>query len=262
MTIFNRFISPVLALVALPLILIGAWWIYTLNSTSFFVPEPVELVETFISTWITGERLTADVLPSLRRLGMGLALAIVLGILLGLLIGLNRTVRALTEPVFEFFRALPPPVLIPVLMLLIGVGNTMQVAVIVSGCIWPILLNTIEGVRGIDPVQSETSRSYGISGFSRVRHQILPAAAPPIMAGVRQSLSIALILMVISEMFATSSGLGFTIVQFQRSFAIPEMWSGIAVLGIIGVTLSFIFQFVERRVLRWYHGLKEVENAA
>ncbi len=152
--------------------------------------------------------------------------------------------------------------LIPVLMLLIGVGAPMQVAVIVSGCIWPILLNTIEGVRAIDPVQSETSRSYGLSGFNRVRYQLLPAAAPTIMAGVRQSLSIGLILMVISEMFATSSGLGFTIVQFQRSFAISEMWSGIVVLGLIGVTLSFIFRFVEQRLLRWYHGLKEVENAA
>ena len=79
------------------------------------------------------------------------------------------------------------------------------------------------------------------------------------MAGVRQSLSIGLILMVISEMFASSSGLGFTIVQFQRTFAIPEMWSGIVVLGLIGVALSFIFQCVERRVLRWYHGLKEAE---
>ena len=81
------------------------------------------------------------------------------------------------------------------------------------------------------------------------------------MAGVRQALSIGLILMVISEMFASSSGLGFTIVQFQRSFAVPEMWSGIVVLGLIGVALSFIFQWVQRRVLRWYHGLKEVENA-
>lgn len=262
MNMFRRFISPLLALVALPAILLGAWWLYTLNSSNFFIPEPVQLFETFMSTWVTGDRLTEDVLPSLQRLALGLVLAIMLGILLGLLVGLNKTVRSVVEPVFEFFRALPPPVLIPVLMLLIGVGNTMQVAVIVSGCIWPILLNTIEGVRGIDPVQTETSQSYGITGFNRIRYQIVPGAAPPIMAGIRQSLSIGLILMVISEMFATSSGLGFAIVQFQRSFAIPDMWSGIAVLGIIGVTLSFIFQFVERRVLRWYHGLKEVENAA
>lgn len=262
MSILRRLFSAALALFALPALLLAVWWVYTLSGSSFFVPEPVQLAETFVDTWITGERLTEDVLPSLQRLLLGLFLAIVLGVLLGLLVGLNRTARSLTEPVFEFFRALPPPVLIPVLMLTIGVGTEMQIAVIVSGCLWPVLLNTIEGVRGVDPVQSETSRAYGITGFSRIRHQLLPGAAPPIMAGVRQTLSIGLILMVISEMFATSSGLGFTIVQFQRSFAIPEMWSGIVVLGIIGVALSFIFQFVERRVLRWYHGLKEVENAA
>lgn len=247
-------------LLGLPVILILWWWVATLGSTSFFVPTPSVLVQTFIDTWF-GERLLTDVLPSIMRLVIGVLAAIILGIGLGLAVGLNRTLRAVTEPVFEFFRALPPPVLIPVLMLLVGINDAMKIAVIITGCIWPVLLNTIEGVRSIDPVQNETSRSYGISGFNRIRYQILPSATPTIMAGVRQALSIGLILMVISEMFASSSGLGFTIVQFQRSFAVPEMWSGIVVLGLIGVILSFIFQAVQRRVLRWYHGLKEVENA-
>ena len=104
--------------------------------------------------------------------------------------------------------------------------------------------------------------SWGVLFYS------LPAALTPIAedtgwshTAITGALSIGLILMVISEMFASSSGLGFTIVQFQRSFAVPEMWSGIVVLGLIGVILSFIFQAVQRRVLRWYHGLKEVENA-
>ncbi|ASN37814.1 MAG: ABC transporter permease [Paeniglutamicibacter terrestris] len=247
-------------LLGLPIILLLWWWLATSGAPNFFVPTPAKLLTTFVETWI-GERLITDVLPSIMRLVIGVLAAIVLGIVLGLAVGLNRTMRAVTEPVFEFFRALPPPVLVPVLMLLVGINDGMKIAVIISGCIWPVLLNTIEGVRSIDPVQNETSRSYGISGFARIRYQILPSATPTIMAGVRQALSIGLILMVISEMFASSSGLGFTIVQFQRSFAVPEMWSGIVVLGLIGVALSFIFQAVERRVLRWYHGLKEVENA-
>ena len=247
-------------LLGLPLILLAWWWLATSGAPNFFVPTPAKLVTTFIDTWF-GERMLTDVLPSIMRLVVGVLAAIVLGIVLGLAVGLNRTLRAVTEPVFEFFRALPPPVLVPVLMLLVGINDGMKVAVIISGCIWPVLLNTIEGVRSIDPVQNETSRSYGITGFSRIRYQILPSATPTIMAGVRQALSIGLILMVISEMFASSSGLGFTIVQFQRSFAVPEMWSGIVVLGLIGVALSFVFQWVQRRVLRWYHGLKEVENA-
>ncbi|MBW4094285.1 MAG: ABC transporter permease [Acidobacteria bacterium] len=247
-------------LLTLPVILLLWWWVATSGEPNFFVPTPAKLAETFVNTWIS-ERLFTDVLPSVTRLALGVLAAIVLGIALGLAVGLNRTLRALTEPVFEFFRALPPPVLVPVLMLLVGINDGMKIAVIISGCIWPVLLNTIEGVRSIDPVQNETSRSYGISGFNQIRYQILPAATPTIMAGVRQCLSIGLILMVISEMFASSSGLGFSIVQFQRSFAVPEMWSGIVVLGLIGVALSFIFQWCERRVLRWYHGLKEVEHA-
>ena len=206
--------------------------------------------------------MLSDVVPSLLRLVVGVAAAIILGILAGLLIGSIRWLRALTEPVLEFFRAVPPPVLVPVLMLLLGISDSMKVVVIISGCIWPVLLNTVEGVRAVDGVLSDSAQTYGINGWARVRYLVLPSAGPQILAGVRQCLSIGLILMVISEMFASSSGLGFTIVQFQRSFAVPEMWSGIVILGLIGVAMSFIFQFTERRILRWYHGLREVENAA
>ncbi|WP_136706097.1 ABC transporter permease [Agromyces sp. H66] len=245
----------------LPAILVVLWWIATTVSPSFFVPTPGELIVTFVETWF-GPRLWVDILPSIARFGIGVVIAIVAGILLGMLVGLNRDLRAFTEPVFEFFRALPPPVLIPVLLLLFGPTDWMKVFIIVLAAIWPVLLNTIEGVRAADPVQTETSRSYGISGLNRVRYQVLPSAAPQILAGVRQSLPIGLILMVISEMFSSSSGLGFSIIQFQRRFAIPEMWSGILVLGLIGFAVAAVFRYVERRILRWYHGLKELENAA
>lgn len=245
----------------LPTLLVVFWWIATVGSTNFFVPKPGELVGTFVDVWI-GDRFINDVLPSLYRLALGIVISIVGGIIVGLLIGSIRWLRAFAEPVLEFLRAIPPPVLVPILMLIVGIGGEMQVLVIISGAIWPVLLNTVEGVRAVDSVLSETSRSYAISGPSRVRYLVLPSACPQIMTGVRQCLSLALILMVISEMFASSSGLGFTIVQFQRSFAIPEMWSGIATLGLIGVTLAAIFHWFERRILAWYHGLREVENAS
>jgi ABC-type nitrate/sulfonate/bicarbonate transport system permease component len=245
---------------ALPILLVALWWVSTSGQANFYAPTPPLLAEAFAETWF-GERILTDVLPSIGRLIVGVSAAIILGIVAGLLIGSFKWLRDLTEPVLEFFRAIPPPVLVPVLMLLMGITDSMKVVVIISGCIWPVLLNTIEGVRAIDDVLSDSAHTYGISGWARVKYLVLPSASPQIMAGVRQCLSIGLILMVISEMFASSSGLGFTIVQFQRSFAIPEMWSGIVVLGLIGVAMSFIFQWTERRVLRWYHGLREVENA-
>lgn len=244
-----------------PIILVLLWWLSTITSPNFFVPTPAKLAETFVEVWI-GPRLWQDVLPSLGRFLAGTGLAIVLGILIGLLVGLNRTLRDLTEPVFEFFRALPPPVLIPALMLIFGLNDSMKISVILLGAIWPVLLNTVEGVRAADSVQSETSRSYGIHGFNRIRYQVLPSASPQIFTGIRQSLPIGLMLMIISEMFASTEGLGATVNKFQRSFAVPEMWSGILVLGILGYLVAVIFRFVERRVLRWYHRLKDLENAA
>jgi len=254
-----RYLVRAAYLLALPLLLLLLWWALTLNSTSFYVPKPGQLYETFIEVWFS-ERFLDDVVPSVVRFLVGVGLAIFLGIVIGLVVGRNRWLRSLTEPVFEFFRALPPPVLVPVLMLLVGINDQMKIAVIISGAIWPVLLNTVEGVRSVEPTLKDTCATYGIRGVAQVRYLVLPSAGPQIMAGVRQCLSIGLILMVISEMFASSSGLGFTIVQFQRSFAVPAMWSGIVLLGLIGVLMSFLFQITERRVLRWYHGQREVQR--
>ena len=255
-----RYLKNLLHIVGLPIILILAWVLWSSQSTSFFVPTWEQMGNAFANTW-TWPRLMSDVFPSVLRLIAGVLLSIVIGIVVGLLVGSFRWLRQLMEPTMEFFRAIPPTVLIPVFMLLIGIGDDMKIAVIILGAVWPILLNTIEGVRSMDEVLSDTSHTYRIDGFARIRYLILPSAMPQIMAGIRQSLSIALILMVISEMFASSAGLGYTIIQFQRSFAIPEMWSGIVVLGLIGVIMSFIFQLVERNVLKWYHGQREMENA-
>ncbi|WAZ25302.1 ABC transporter permease [Streptomyces cinnabarinus] len=240
---------------ALPAALVGVWWVASDDSTDVYWPPLRTILETFPDVW-TGDRLRDDVLPSILRLTGGYALAAVVGVGLGTVIGSYRRVRAVCEPVLEFLRAVPPPVLVPVIMLFAGIGDTMKITVIASGCVWPILLNTVEGVRAVDPVMAETARSYGIKGTARLRHVVLRSASPQIFAGLRQALSVGIILMVISEMFAASNGLGFTIVQFQRSFAIPDMWTGILLLGLLGFALSVVFQLVERRVLAWYHGLR------
>ncbi|WP_369031813.1 MULTISPECIES: ABC transporter permease [Streptomyces] len=251
----TRFLLRLVFVLALPLVLLGLWWLASDDSTNPFWPPLRTILTAFPDVW-TPERLRADVLPSILRLAAGYAVAAVVGVALGTVIGSYRRVRALCEPVLEFLRAIPAPVLIPVIMLFAGIDDTMKITVIASGCVWPILLNTVEGVRAVDPVMAETARSYGITGAARLRNVVLRSASPQIFAGLRQALSIAIILMVISEMFAASNGLGFTIVQFQRGFAIPDMWTGILVLGLLGFVLSVVFQLVERRVLGWYHGLR------
>ncbi|MGH3450929.1 MAG: ABC transporter permease [Haloechinothrix sp.] len=250
----------VLLVIGLPVVLIAAWWLTTAGSTSFYWPPLPTILEVFVPTWFEG-RMGTDVLPSLLRLATGYTLALVIGIGVGLAVGSSRTLRAIAEPVLEFFRAIPPPVLVPVLILFAGIGDGMKVLVIVSGAIWPILLNTVEGVRSIDEVLRDTARCYRFRRPARLVHLVLRGASPQIVAGARQSLSIAIILMVISEMFAASNGLGFSIIQFQRSFAIPQMWSGIILLGLIGVALSLIFRVVESRTMSWYRGLRDAQRS-
>jgi ABC-type nitrate/sulfonate/bicarbonate transport system permease component len=259
----NRVLTRVLQATALPVLLVAVWWWGSAGSESFYFPPLRTIVQAFPDTWLTGgtrARLVADVVPSLVRLAVGYTVAAAAGIGAGLLIGSFRTLRALTEPGLEILRAVPPPATVPLLVALAGIDDLMKILVIVFGCVWPILLNTVEGVRAVDPVLADTCRSYGIRGGARVRSLVLRSASPQIMTGMRQALSVGIILMVISEMFAASNGIGFTVVQFQRTFAVPEMWTGIIVLGLLGVGLSLAFQATERRLLHWYHGLREAHR--
>jgi ABC-type nitrate/sulfonate/bicarbonate transport system permease component len=248
----------VAALLALPALLFALWWILSDGSKSFYLPPLRTIVGVFGPTWAA--RLTTDVLPSVARLLIGYAGAVVLGVGLGVVLGGAPRLRALFEPALEVFRAIPPPTLVPVFMLVFGLGTPMKLLVIASGALWPVLLNTIEGVRAVDDVLSDTCRAYGIVGATRLRVLVLRAASPQIVTGMRQALSIAIILMVISEMFASSSGLGFAIIDFQRGFSIPQMWSGILLLGVLGVVLALAFRAFEARALRWYHELRRPQR--
>jgi ABC-type nitrate/sulfonate/bicarbonate transport system permease component len=239
----------------LPVALLAAWWIASASSANFYFPPLQTIAQTFVEVWVS-PRIFDDVIPSLGRLAAGYFGAVALGLVIGIPIGLSRTLRNMLEPVLEFLRAIPPPALVPILILFAGIGDTMKTLVIVSGCIWPVLLNTVEGVRGRDEVLEDVVRCYRIGRLARLWHFVIPSASPQMFTGMRQALSIGIILMVISEMFAASNGLGFAIIQFERSFAVAEMWTGIIMLGLIGILLSQIFRLVERRMLGWYHGLR------
>lgn len=246
---------------ALPIALLSLWWFASAGSGNFYFPPLPKIARTFAEVWFS-KKIVHDVLPSLARFFAGYFAAIALGLVLGVAIGASRTARAYLEPALEFLRAVPPPVLVPVFMLFAGIGDAMKTIVIVSGCVWPVLINAVEGVRGLDEVLDSVARCYRIRGAARLWHFVLPGASPQIFAGMRQALSIGIILMVISEMFAASNGLGFSLVQFQRSFAIPEMWTGIILLGLIGIMLSFAFAAVESRLLAWYFGLRRSQRDA
>jgi ABC-type nitrate/sulfonate/bicarbonate transport system permease component len=210
--------------------------------------------------WVTDPAAWTDAIaPSLARLIAGWGGAVVVGISLGTVVGLSSTVRDYLGPTIQFLRAIPPPALLPLFIVLLGIGDGMKAAIIGFGAVWPILLNTADGVASVEPLQRDTARAYRIGFRDELLRIVLPAAAPKIFAGLRISLSIAVILMVISEMVATVDGVGFALVQAQRSFRTLDVWAAILVLGIIGVALNAALAAVEGRALRWHRGAMRTE---
>jgi len=248
--------AAVIALeVAVPVALLAAWWVWSAGSTTYYFPPLTNILTSFENLWLF-ERIAPDVLPSLARMFAGFALASVAAVALGLLLGQSRTAYRLASPIVEFLRAIPPPALLPFGILVLGVGDGMKIAIIALVCLFPVLLNTVDGVRGVDPLVLETARAYGIRGLERLRRVVLPSALPQVFAGMRTALSLALILMVISEMVASTNGIGYFVLQSQRSFAVADMWAGILLIGLLGYALNGLFVLVERRVLGWHRGAR------
>jgi len=211
-------------------------------------------VSRILSSWwellVSGELVT-ELASSLGRMAMGYVIAALLGISLGLLMGYYRFFHGLLEPLVELLRPVPTPAYIPIAILFLGLDTEMKVFLIFIATFFPVLLNTVAGVRQVERVQIDTGRTFGLGSAQIVRQIVLPSALPNIFTGLRVSLGIGLIMVVISEMVAANSGIGYFILQAQRSFRVPEMYAGIFTLALVGYLLNVLFLSVERRVVHW-----------
>ena len=145
----------------------------------------------------------------------------------------------------------PRAAYIPVAILFLGIGNEMKIFIVFLACLFPVLLNTYGGVRGVDPVLVDTGRTFGLSRLSALRQIIFPAVLPNILTGMRISLGIALIVAIVAEMITGNSGIGYYILDMQRTFRVPEMFAGIFTLGVLGFLINFGFLKLEHHLLRW-----------
>lgn len=242
----------VLTALWLPVLLLAIWWMVTaMNRSPFFPPLSGILVETW-NQWVVFSGWT-NAVSSLRNLFTGYLVGTVTGIVGGSLLWRLRYLRTAANPLIYFLYVLPAPALLPAMIAIFGIGEMRQIALIALGSIWPTLLNTLDGMRGIDAVKFDTAKALRLSGWRTYFALVLPGAAPQIAAGLRASLSVGIILMVVSEMVAARSGIGYFILQSQAEFAIRKMWTGIIVLALLGVVLNYLFVLVERLVLRWYY---------
>lgn len=235
----------------LPVALVALWWIGSAESGNFFFPPLSRIVEV---TWrdLTNGILVGHMSASLWNMALGLGFATVLGVLFGLVIGESRAIREATGPFLNFVRAIPPAAIVPIVIVAMGTGPAPKVFIIAFACVWPILLNTVDGVRGMNPQLMETARAFRIPFALRNRKILFMAALPQIMAGLRIALAISLVLMVIGEFVGASKGLGFYIREKKEAFALAEAWGGTILTGILGYLLSAIFLRFERWALKWH----------
>jgi ABC-type nitrate/sulfonate/bicarbonate transport system permease component len=218
------------------------------------VPPLSRILASFAALVASGD-IPLQILASLKRAAAGYALAAAVFIPLGVLMGLFDLCRRALEVVIEMLRPIPPPVMIPVALLFFGLEDEMKIFVIFFSCAWPILLNTLDGVRNIEKLLLDTARTFGLSQARIVGRVVLPACLPQIMTGLRISLPITLILVVISEMVGSADGIGYFILDAQRRFRVAQMYAGMLALALLGYSLNLLFDAAYRTLLAWHWGM-------
>ncbi|MGD0554718.1 MAG: ABC transporter permease subunit [Streptosporangiaceae bacterium] len=241
---------------------VGVWQLATDSANSPYFEPPSTIVTTIYDQWFSGpvshlfltSDATANLLPSLGRMLGGWAAASVIGIVIGIVIGRARVLGELTEPLVHFGRAMPAPMLVPVFLFVFKIGTPMEVAAIIFGVIWPVLLNTIDGARNVNPRYMETARAFRLPARQRLTRIILPSAAPKIFAGLRLAISLALVMMIVSEFVGSTDGIGREELVAETEFNVAVMWAVIVLLGLLGVVLNAIFGLLERELVSWQSG--------
>ena len=204
---------------------------------------------------VSSGQIPVQILVSMKRAAAGYFLAAAVFIPLGIFMGLSQRIYSLFEVIVEMLRPVPPPVVIPLAMLFFGLEDEMKIFVIFFSCAWPILLNTLDGVRSIDPVLLNTGQDLRLVAPKIIWQVVLARRAPQIMTGLRVSLPIMLILVVISEMVGSTDGIGYFILDSQRRFKVAQMYAGMFALALLGYLLNQLFDLVYRRLLAWHWGM-------
>lgn len=227
---------------------------------SFFFPPLSAIFERMSTNWFSGpvqELFTTPefrtiMFDSLRRLIPSFLVGSFVGLVVGVMIGLVPVLRQIFYPVIHFMRSVPAIAMIPLFIVLLGLGDAMKMWMIGSAVIWPVLINVVQGTRSVDPLMTDTLRSYGATFGQRIRWLVLPSITPYLFAGLRIATMIALAVMVVSEMLASGSGIGHLVLYSQRRFNTLDMWAGVLVLGAIGILFNTALVALEKRMLDWH----------
>jgi len=215
-----------------------------------FLPPFSEVMSAGWQLAQSGE-LYDDVAASLLRALSGFLISVLLVVPLGLAVGWYGRLGDLLNQIIEICRNTAPLALLPVFILLLGIGEVSKITMVIYSCAWPLLLNTIAAVKQVDPLLIKSARTMGATPQQLFRKVILPASLPTIFVGIRLASASAMLVLVASEMVGAKAGLGYLVIYSQYSFLIPQMYFGILGITVIGLTFNAILEALERRFMRW-----------
>lgn len=228
------------------------WWLYTWLGLAdpMFLPDPVAVAQR-LWQWGAGGGLWQDLLISVYRVMAGFFLAALVALPLGLYLGTYRPVQALLEPLIDFIRYMPAVAFIPLVMLWVGIDEGSKIVIIFIGTFFQMVLMVAEDVRRVPMAQIEAAQTMGASRSEIVKWVIWPSARPALLDTLRVTCGWAWTYLVVAEMVAASSGLGFSILRAQRYMQIETIFAGILMIGLIGLLSDQAFRFIGRRAFHW-----------
>ncbi|MGO9571365.1 MAG: ABC transporter permease [Desulfomonilaceae bacterium] len=217
-------------------------------------PEPYDAAKTTFLGWLLSGELPLDTLASGSRVLGGFAIGAVLALILGLLMGASTFIYNLFNPMIQILRPIPPIAYIPLAILWFGLGNPPAFFLISLGAFFPVLMNTISGVRHVDPLLIRAARNLGANGGILFLRIILPAATPHILTGLRVGIGVAFIVVIVAEMMAVNNGLGYRILEAREFLWSDKIIAGMITIGLLGLAIDTAMSRINNHLLRWHSG--------
>ena len=226
------------------------WWEYLLPAAPYVATDGNWLA------WAVSGELPHDTWSSMVRVVLGFIIGAGLALPLGLLMGANRRAYAWFNPLMQLLRPIPPIAYIPLAILWFGLGNPPAIFLIALGAFFPVLMNTIAGVRQVDSIYLRAARNLGAGQRVLFLRVMLPAAVPYILAGMRIGIGTAFIVVIVSEMIAVNNGLGFRILEAREYFWSDKIIAGMISIGLLGLAIDMVMNRLNNHLLRWHRGLE------
>ncbi|MDV6286814.1 ABC transporter permease [Rhodococcus jostii] len=249
---YDRLIYGIIGLAAF---LVLWWWIVESEAVSaLYLSKPQDVAKAFVDGLADGT-LRSEIWPSVQRALVGFAIALVVGIALGIVVGSVRIFQKLAEPLLLFFRNLSLLALLPVFVVFLGIGEESKVAIVVWACFWPIFVNAVGAVGGVERILLNAARTLGAGRVYIFTRVVLPAAIPAIFPGIRLAAANAFTALVAAELVGGAQGLGIYINNAALRYQTPQMYAGILTLGLIGILVNGVLTAAEWRLTAWQRGL-------